>query len=246
MKQRCGRITASELNEISSASGRIIDGNVSYIRAKRWEREHGYTLPVSARTMDVGNENEPMIFEWLKANVRPDNVVYSKDPELGEIPFWVPKDMPFFGASPDAFSYDMKTIWEFKTLVGNEATFFFMDKYTPMVDKKARVLKEHGDQIMGLFLSCPEAEAVKLIKYVYQRDDVELDLDSPLAPWRGLVFEFKRSDYELSIEEMRNRIILFDQMIDAPVNPVDFKDGLWVLKDGKLFHQEPEPKQKKK
>lgn len=246
MKARCGRITASELGDLMSASGKIIDGCVSYIRSKRWERQHGYALGVSARTMEIGNENEPMIFEWLKANVGADNVVYSKDPELGEIPFWVPEDAPYFGASPDAFTFDRKTIWEFKTLVGNEATYFFMDKYTPMVEKKARVIKEHGPQILGLFISSPETDTVKLIKYAYQRDDIDLDVDSPLAPWRGIVFEFKRSDYQASIEEARKRIELFDQMIDAPVNPVEFKDGLWVLKDGKLFHQSPEPKPNKK
>ena len=246
MNARCGKITASELSEINSASGRIIDGCVSYIRAKRWERRHGYSLPVSARTMDIGNENEPMIYEWLKANVGADDVVYSKDPELGEIPFWVPEDAPYFGASPDAFTFERDTVWEFKTLVGNESTCFFMDEYTPMMDKYARVIKEHGDQIMGLFISSPITEKVKLIKYAYQRDDVDLDTDSPLAPWRGIIFEFKRSDYAVSIDEMKNRIRLFDQMIDAPVNPAEFKDGLWVLKDGKLFHKSPEPKMEKK
>ena len=76
--------------------------------------------------------------------------------------------------------------------------------------------------------------------------DIEFDLDSPLAPWRGIVFDFSRDDYQLSINEMKLRITFFDRMIDAPVNPVEFKDGLCVLKDGKLFHQSPEPKPKKK
>ena len=232
MLARCGKITASELSEITSASGKIIDGCVSYIRAKRWERAHGYTLPVSSHTMDIGNENEPMIFEWLKTNFGGDDVVYSKDQELGEIPFWVPEDLPCFGASPDAFTFDHKTIWEFKTLAGNESTFFFMDEYTPMVDKKARVLKEHGDQILGLFISEPLAERVRLIKYAYQRDDIPNDTDSPLARWRGIVFDFERKDYEVSIAEMKSRIELFDAMINTHVNPVDFKTGKWGVKDG--------------
>ena len=246
MKARCGRITASELGDLMSASGKIIDGCVSYIRSKRWERQHGYALGVSARTMEIGNENEPMIFEWLKANVGADNVVYSKDPELGEIPFWVPEDAPYFGASPDAFTFDRKTIWEFKTLVGNEATYFFMDKYTPMVEKKARVIKEHGPQILGLFISSPKTDTVKLIKYAYMRDDIDLDVDSPLAPWRGLVFEFKRSDYQVSIEEMRQRIELFDKMIDAPVDPSQFKVGEWSVRGGQLHQEIPMPAEKKK
>ena len=62
------------------------------------------------------------------------------------------------------------------------------------------------------------------------------DNDSPNAPWRGLVFKFERKDYETSIEEMRQRIILYDKLIDAPINPVEFKKGEWVvLEDGQLL-----------
>ena len=62
LRKRLGMITASELGQIVSASGKIIDGNLSYIRAKRWERKHGFSHPVSARAMDIGNEQEPMIY----------------------------------------------------------------------------------------------------------------------------------------------------------------------------------------
>lgn len=244
LKNRVGRITASELGEITSASGKIIDGCVTYIRGKRWERAHGYTLPVSAKTMDIGNENEAMIHEWMKANLNGEDVVYSKDPELGDIPFWIPDYIPNFGASPDAFTVDQKVVYEYKTLVGNEATFFFMDKYTPFVDKKARVIKEHGDQIMGLFLSNPSVRKVVLIKYAYQRDDVPEDTDSPLASWRGLVFEFERDEYLASLEEMRKRILLFDAMIDAPVDPAQFKVGEWSIKFGGLVQEIKESKKK--
>lgn len=244
LKNRVGRITASELGDIMSASGKIIDGNITYIRGKRWERRHGYALSVSARTMDIGNENEPLIFEWLKANYGAENVVYSKDPELGEIPFWINENMPFFGASPDAFTFDHDTVFEFKTLVGNETTFFYMDEYTPYEEKKARVMKEHGDQLMGLFLSDDRIKRIVLVKYAYQRDDIPGDTDSPLAPWRGLTFTFEREDYEASIAETKNRIVMFNAMIDAHVNPVDFKSGNWVLKDGKLYKLPEEPKKK--
>ena len=232
MQKRIGMITASELSNITSASGKIIDGNISYIRRKRFERNHGYGLPVSSHTMDVGNETEPMIFEWLKANHENDFLVYSKD--LPEIPFWVSEDCPF-GASPDSFTEDEETVFEFKTLVGNEATEFFCDPYTSYEEKKARVWKDHGDQILGLMLSNRKVQKVILIKYAPQRDDILTDTDSPLAGWRGSVFYFSRKDYEASIAEMRKRIILFDAMIDAPVNPSEFKSGQWYLTaDGEL------------
>ena len=48
---------------------------------------------------------------------------------------------------------------------------------------------------------------------------------------RGLVFKFARKDYEASIEEMKRRIILFDKMIDAPINPSEFKKGEWYVDD---------------
>ena len=63
-RKRLGCISASELDDIVSASGKIIDGNLSYIRKKRFERKHGYTLPVSSRPMEIGKEQEPYIAQW--------------------------------------------------------------------------------------------------------------------------------------------------------------------------------------
>ena len=232
LRKRLGMITASELGNITSASGKIIDGNISYIRAKRFERRHGFTHPVSSRAMDIGNEQEPMILEWCKHNLGDIEILYSKD--LPEIPFWVAPDCPL-GASPDAFTPDEKTVFEFKTLVGATAIEFFADEYTPYEDKKLAVWKDHGDQLLGQFISNPAVERIILVKYIYQDDDIIQDTDSPLAPWRGLVFKFDRKDYEQSILEMKWRIQLFDAMIDAPINPVEFKKGEWYLdNDNKL------------
>lgn len=219
-------ITASELGQITSASGKIIDGNLSYIRAKRWERKHGFSHPVSARAMDIGNEQEPMIIEWCRANLGIGEIVYSKD--LSEIPFWISTDCPV-GASPDAFTPDMRTVIEAKTLVGATSIEFFGDEYTPYEEKKLAVWKDHGDQLLGQFISKSSVEEIYLVKYIYQDDDIMADTDSPLAPWRGLVFNFKRSDYGVSILEMQERIRLFDKMIDAPISPSDFKKGEWYV-----------------
>lgn len=231
MQKRLGMITASEAGELTSASGKIIDGVVSYIRKKRFERVHGYSLPVSSRTMDIGSETEPMIVEWLRANGEPD-IVYSKD--LPEIPFWVAPDCPA-GASPDAFYEDESVVFELKTLVGNETTEFYMDKYTSIEEKKIRAFKEHGDQILAQFLSNPKVQTIVLVKYAPQRDDILKDTDSPLAPWRGVIFTFSRDSYSQSIADLRNRIILIDKMIGAPINPSEFKKGEWYVdKSGKL------------
>lgn len=226
-------ITASELGQITSASGKIIDGNLSYIRTKRWERKHGFSHPFSNRAMDIGNEQEPMIFQWALENLGFPEMVYSKD--LPDIPFWVATNCPV-GASPDAFTPDESTVFEFKTLVGAAGIEFFGDEFTSYEEKKLAVWKDHGDQILGQFISNSAVEEIILIKYIYQDDDILQDTDSPLAPWRGIVFRFLRKDYEESIKEMQNRIILIDKMIDAPINPSEFKKGEWCVEDsGKLY-----------
>ena len=232
LQKRLGMITASELGQITSASGKIIDGNLSYIRAKRWERKHGFTHPVSARAMEIGNEQEPMIFQWAVENLGLGELVYSKD--LPEIPFWIATNCPV-GASPDAFTPDNKIVLEFKTLVGATSIEFFGDDYTSYEEKKLAVWKDHGDQILGQFISNSAVEEIWIIKYIYQDDDIIKDTDSPLAPWRGLVFKFARKDYEASIDEMKHRILLFDKMIDAHVNPAEFKKGEWSVVDGNLI-----------
>lgn len=236
LRRRIGMITASELGQITSASGKIIDGNLSYIRAKRWERKHGFTHPVYAKAMDIGNEQEPMIVEWCRKNLFHDGeLVYSKD--LPDIPFWISPDCPL-GASPDAFIPSERVVVECKTLVGATAIEFFGDEYTSYEEKKLAVWKDHGDQLLGQFLSNPKVEEIWLVKYIYQDDDILADTDSPLAEWRGLVFKFKRDEYAQSIEEMRKRVEVFDKMIDAPVNPSDFKKGVWCVEGGELKHKD--------
>ena len=86
LKRRIGMITASELGSITSASGKIIDGNIDFIRKVRWERNHGFALPIFARTMEIGKENEPLAIEWYRANFPDQKIIYSQ--ELPEIPFW--------------------------------------------------------------------------------------------------------------------------------------------------------------
>ena len=186
--------------------------------------------------MDIGNEQEPYVIDWVRANI-PElkDIIYSKD--LPEIPFWVADDCPV-GASPDAFTEDERIVVEAKTLVGATASEFFDDQYTPMEEKKLAVWKDHGDQILGQFISNKKVETIILVKYIYQDDDIMKDNDSPNAPWRGLVFKFERKDYEASIKEMRQRIILFDAMIDNPINPSEYKKGEWVVLGGKQISKQ--------
>ncbi len=224
---RLGKITASELGSITSASGKIIDGCLDYIRSKRFERTHGFALPVSSRAMEIGKEQEPYAIAWYRQFFRDDELIYSQ--ELSEIPFWTNQFVPNFGASPDAFSPDETLVVEIKCTVGNSIIEFFFDQDTSYTEKKARVAKEHLDQILGQFISNERVQRVRLVKYCPQNDDIPLDLDGPLEPWRGIVFDFDRIDYEDSISEMVDRINLFNAFIDSRINPSDFKKGDWSV-----------------
>lgn len=237
-------ITASELGSITSASGKIIDGNIDYIRSKRWERNHGFSLPVSSKAMEWGRENEPYAIEWYRTNFPESAIVYSQ--ELPEIPFWTNPSVKNFGASPDAFSEDESFVLEIKNVYSNGNIEFFFDPATSYEEKKARVMKEHLDQILGQFISNPKVNQVRLLKYCAQNDDILLDTDSPTAAWRGIVFDFYRGEYEASICEMIQRIDLFNAFIESGKNPSDFKQGEWFLDVNTLSCVESEKKSKKK
>lgn len=235
LQRRLGIITASELSDITSASGKIIDGNIDYIRRKRFERNHGFSLPVTSRAMELGKQNEPMAVEWYRANYPQSKIIYSQ--ELSEILFWTNPLVPNFGASPDAFTPDEMMVVEIKNTVGNSTIEFFFDPATSFEEKKAKVVKDHLPQILGQFISNPKVLVVRLLKYCAQNDDILADTTSPLDPWRGVLFEFDRRDYTESIAEMAERINLFDAFIASDKSPSIFKKGEWYVNGGKLMQR---------
>ena len=148
-KERLGRITASELGDLFSASGKIIDGNIDYVRHKRFERLRGFSYPVSAKNFEIGHEQEPYAIEWFRHNYPELPIIYAM--ELPRIPIWV-ADFANFSASPDAFTEDKSIVIEVKTVVSNGNAEFYADELTSYEDKLASVKKEHGMQIAGQFL----------------------------------------------------------------------------------------------
>lgn len=224
--KRLGCISASELNDLFSRSGKVTETNIDYIRKKRFHRKHKFELPINGRALEIGKEMEHDAVEWLRANYTSLDIVYSQ--ELDEIPFWR-VEWAKFGASPDCFTSDERIVFEIKNCVGNDTVYFFDDEYTSEEEKRVEVYKEHGNQIAGQFLSNPKVEEIWLVKYIYQRDDIMEDIDSPLEPWRGKVFKFKRDDFEL--DAMKDRIILFDNFIDSTDSPSVLKDILGKKKD---------------
>ena len=233
LKKRLGKITASKLSNIMSASGKIIDENISFIRKVRFERNHGFSLPVSSYAMEQGKIREPYAVEWYRANYPDQKIIYSQ--ELPALPFWENPDVPNFGASPDCFTEDETLVVEIKNVISNGQIEFFFDPMTSYEEKKMAVMKEHLDQICGQFISNMKVQTVRLLKYCAQDDNIMEDTTSPIDPWRGIVFDFNRKDYEESIFAAIDRIILFNAFISAPVNPSEFKKGEWFIdEEGKL------------
>jgi hypothetical protein len=224
--KRLGCISASELNDLFSKSGKVTEANMDYVRKKRFHRKHKFELPVTGRALEIGREMEHDAVEWVRANYPSLDLVYAQ--ELDEIPFWR-VDWANYGASPDCYTSDESIVVEIKNLVGNDNVYFFGDDYTTYEEKRTEVFKEHGNQIGGQFLSNPKVEEIWLVKYIYQRDDVMEDVDSPVEPWRGIVFKFKREDFDL--ETMKDRIILFDKFIDSKDSPSMLKEILAKKKD---------------
>lgn len=220
LNRRVGFISASELHNLFSASGKFIDGMVDYCRHKRFERKHGYVIPFTSRAMEIGKEQERYAYEWLKANVEglKDTLVYSQDEP--EIPFWTVSDLRF-GASPDTYTRDRGLIVEIKTVVGIGETEYWDDETVPYEDKRSMVLKDHGAQLAGQLLSSPETGEIWLVKYLPQLDDIDKDTDSPTAPWRGWLFKFRRDEFDL--DGLCDRIAHFDAIIDSGRNLDDVK-----------------------
>ena len=217
--KRLGCISASELNDLFSRSGKVTEANMDYIRKKRFHRKHKFELPINGRALEIGREMEHDAVEWVRANYPSLDLVYAQD--LPEIPFWK-VDWANFGASPDCFTSDEAIVVEIKNCVGNDTVYFFDDEFTEDSEKREEVFKEHGNQLAGQFLSNDKVQEIWLVKYIYQRDDIMEDLDSPDAPWRGKVFKFKREDFDL--DAMRERIILFDKFIDSKESPSKLKE----------------------
>lgn len=237
---RVGLITASELGDLVSASGKITNENVSYVRKKRFERSRGFSLPIFGRALDMGKEQEQYAVAWFRENYPDIPIVYAQEEEV--IPMWK-ANWGNFAASPDCFSPDETLVIEIKSVVGNTAAEFFSDEHTSYEAKMKAVVKDHWPQLAGQFLSNPKVKEIWLLKYIYQRDDVPDDIDSPLEKWRGVIFKFKRSDFDLDF--VKDRILAFDAYIDSSYDADAFKTAEWAKNGSKIEFSWPEPKPKK-
>jgi hypothetical protein len=64
-------------------------------------------------------------------------------------------------------------------------------------------------------LSYPEIETIYLLKYLPQIDENRFDMDSPLHPRRGILFEYSRLEFGTMFMKSQRRIEFCDKFIDS-------------------------------
>lgn len=230
--KKIGKFSASCADDLLSASGKWIQGNISYLLEIQYQRETNEPKPpVSSRQMTLGKENEPYAIEWLRANY-PKMDIRHCDADFTDKVFEEPYPDLMFGASPDAFlvkNFDqrseivynedfkkhIKALIEVKCLVGREETLRYMSSIIPYNTKRERAKKDHGNQMAAQMFAYPEIDLIYLLKYLPQIDDNEFDLRSVLDPSRGVLFEFSRDDLSVDIDIYAKRVRFADEWLRA-------------------------------
>ena len=223
--KKVGKFSASCIDKITSASGKWTQGNISYLYHIQYQRKNKIPdAQVNSYAMKIGTDNEPYAFEWMKANWKQNILhcdtdftekIFVEIPELG------------YGASPDGYiirdnapikrnekneitNHDeiipsIESLIEAKCVVGENMYWMFSDT-VPYERKKISVFAEHRDQLAGQLLAFPNVSKIVLVKYLPQIDENEYDCDSPIDPRRGLIFNYKRSEFGTYIQEIEDRI----------------------------------------
>lgn len=216
-KKRIGRFTSSSLHRLMSASGKFIDGNITYLLEIERERFLGEPTPiVTSVEMRHGLINEKYAVEWIRDNTSWDNIVYAQ--ELDDIPFKTTEYMA--GASYDVFyNYIGDRIdklnyhIDIKCPHSQKELCFYFSESIPYKEKRKKAFEQHCHQMAGQLLCDENLENVGILKYDAQRDDNEFDLRSPLDKSRGIAFIWKRSDFNLDI--YKKRIIFANDYLNS-------------------------------
>lgn len=226
---RAGKITASRLDDICTASGKWTQASMSYLYQLQRERILGAPMPeVSSKAMEWGNEQEPYAVDWLRHNM-PEEYrgmkVRHYDVDF-ESKVFVSTDYGY-GCSPDADIYDgesIRALVEIKSPYRSVELCTIFSPTMPYELKKERVKKEHGMQLAGQLLLYPEVEKILLLKYDGQDDDDDNDMRSPLDPSRGILFEFRRDEFDL--EGIEERIRFADRVLSEGLDIEEINE-LW-------------------
>lgn len=215
-RKRVGVITASEVKKLFSKSGKWIEGNITYLYQKQYERTYNEPLcPKSARALTLGTENEPYAIEWMRSQ-HPEWIIKHCSKDFDEIVF-VKNDWGL-GGSPDGFVFEediLTKLIEIKCVVGDEQICRYFSNTLPYEKKRIEALEEHKYQLYAQFLLFPEVEEIILLKYRPQFDDNPFDVRPVLDDSRGLEFIFTRQEMGDMLQVLEDRVRFADEYLKS-------------------------------
>lgn len=216
LKKRVGVITASEVDKLFSASGKLIEGNITYLYQKQYERTYNEPLcPKSARSLTLGTENEPYAIEWMRRQ-HPEWIIKHCSVDYDEIVF-VKNDWGL-GGSPDGFVFEediLTKLIEIKCVVGDKAICRYFSNTLPYEKKRIEAFEEHKYQILAQFLLFPEVDEIILLKYRPQFDDNPFDVRPVLDESRGLEFTYTRKEMGDMLQVVEDRVRFADEYLKS-------------------------------
>ena len=216
LKKRVGVITASEVDKLFSASGKWIEGNITYLYQKQYERTYNEPLcPKSARSLTLGTENEPYAIEWMRSQ-HPEWIIKHCSKDFDEIVF-VKNDWGL-GGSPDGFVFEediLTKLIEIKCVVGDKQICRYFSNTLPYEKKRIEALEEHKYQLYAQFLLFPEVEEIILLKYRPQFDENPFDMLDVLDESRGIEFIYTRKEMGDMLQVVEDRVRFADEYLKS-------------------------------
>lgn len=222
--KRIGKITASEVDNIMTASGRWTQTAVSYLYKIQRQRTIREPAPIkNAKSLKWGQQNEADAIEWLRENFLKGQykryTIFHCDLDGDEKIFIEGENN--FGGSPDA--YLMKgghivAYIEIKCVYGEEETNRIFSPTVQYEKKRMRVFEEHRWQLAGQMALPNAPDKIFLMKYDAQDVFNEFDLRSPVDPSRGLLFEFSREELAPYIEKLKVRVTFANKCLEDGID----------------------------
>lgn len=173
---------------------------IGYLNEKKYELRTG--RPVRSeynKNFSWGNEQEPMAAFWMKANTMYSILHCSSEVDFPDDIYFKTGIIPDMGDSPDLL-IDNDAVGEIKCLV-SQKKFEAMRSMT-----KADVVDEYCEQFAIHLMHHPDRDKLIYLVYDGQSDEDELDTTDPLDPSRGVMWTFHRSEFEVLIEEIKDRV----------------------------------------
>lgn len=222
--KRIGKITASEVHNIMTKSGKWTQTAISYLYKVQRQRYINAPAPIkNARSLSWGNENESLAIEWLRENYlkgKSSNFsIFHCDEDGDEKVFISGKDN--FGGSPDAYlmyGSKIRSYIEIKCVYGENETNWMFSPTVPLEDKRKRVYDEHIFQMAGQLLLPGSPDKIMLMKYDAPDDEDEFDMRDEFDPQRGIIFNFTKKELMPIMEEMKERVWFANKCLNDGIN----------------------------